>query len=143
MVRCSESRNFVLLTVSTKSPELRHSFKYSHKRARKCHLSIIRLDNISTFSITCLSYCHAHVETPKTDATTRARDNNSDITHSIVHTYSNEGGLYLVWKYLGVLYCGRVPATNASGCTAAEGLLYKPWSLDIPTCTARCLHQIP
>ena len=40
-----------------------------------------------------------------------------------------------------VLYCGRVPAANAPGCTAAEGLLYKPWSLFIPTCTARCLHQ--
>ena len=42
-----------------------------------------------------------------------------------------------------VLYCGRVPTTNAPGCTAAEGLLYKPWSLVIPTCTARCLHQRP
>ena len=42
-----------------------------------------------------------------------------------------------------VLYCGRVPAANAPGCTAAEGLLYKPWSLVIPTCTARCLHQSP
>ena len=29
------------------------------------------------------------------------------------------------------------------GCTAAEGLLYKPWSLVVPTCTARCLHQRP
>ena len=27
-----------------------------------------------------------------------------------------------------VIYCGRVPAANAPGCTAAEGLLYKPWS---------------
>ena len=42
-----------------------------------------------------------------------------------------------------VLYCGRVPAANAPGCTAAEGLLYKPWSLVVPTCTARCLHQRP
>ena len=25
-----------------------------------------------------------------------------------------------------VLYCGTVPAANAPGCTAAEGLLYKP-----------------
>ena len=25
------------------------------------------------------------------------------------------------------LYCGSVPAANALGCTAAEGLLYKPW----------------
>ena len=41
------------------------------------------------------------------------------------------------------LYCGRVPAANAPGCTAAEGLLYKPWSLVVPTCTARCLHQRP
>ena len=31
--------------------------------------------------------------------------------------------------YCIVLYCGRVPAANAPGCTAAEGLLYKPWSL--------------
>ena len=28
--------------------------------------------------------------------------------------------------YCIVLYCGRVPAANAPGCTAAEGLLYKP-----------------
>ena len=40
-----------------------------------------------------------------------------------------------------VLYCGRVPVANAPGCTAAEGSLYKPWSLVVPTCTARCLHQ--
>ena len=40
-----------------------------------------------------------------------------------------------------VLYCDRFPAANAPGCTAAEGLLYKPWSLVFPTCTARCLHQ--
>ena len=42
-----------------------------------------------------------------------------------------------------VLYCGRVPAANAPGCTAAEGLLCKPWSLVVPTCAARCLHQRP
>ena len=42
-----------------------------------------------------------------------------------------------------VLYCGTVPAANAPGCTAAEGLLYKPWSVVVPTCTARCLHQRP
>ena len=42
-----------------------------------------------------------------------------------------------------VLYYGRVPAANAPGCTAAEGLLYEPWSLVVPTCTARCLHQRP
>ena len=42
-----------------------------------------------------------------------------------------------------VLYCGRVPAVNAPGCTAAECLLYKPWSLVVPACTARCLHQRP
>ena len=42
-----------------------------------------------------------------------------------------------------VFYCGRVPLANAPGCTAAEGLLYKPWSLVFPTYTARCLHQIP
>ena len=40
-----------------------------------------------------------------------------------------------------VLYCGRVPAANALGCTAAEGLLYNPWSLVLPTCIARCHHQ--
>ena len=39
------------------------------------------------------------------------------------------------------MYCGRVPAADAPGCIAAEGLLYKPWSLVVPTCTARCLHQ--
>ena len=45
--------------------------------------------------------------------------------------------------YCIVLYCGRVPAANAPGCTAAEGLLYKPWSSVVPTYTARCLHQRP
>ena len=29
--------------------------------------------------------------------------------------------------------CNRVPAANAPGCTAAEGLLYKPWSLVFPS----------
>ena len=42
-----------------------------------------------------------------------------------------------------VLYCSRVPAANTPGCTAAEGLLYKPWSLVFPTCTTRCLHHRP
>ena len=42
-----------------------------------------------------------------------------------------------------VLYWGRVPAANAPRCTAAEGLLYKPWSLVVPTCTTRYLHQKP
>ena len=46
-------------------------------------------------------------------------------------------------RWRGLLYCGRVPAANAHGCTAAEGLLYAPWSLVVPTCTARCLHQRP
>ena len=43
--------------------------------------------------------------------------------------------------YCIVLYCDRVPEANVPGCIAAEGLLYKPWSLVVPTCTARCLHQ--
>ena len=42
-----------------------------------------------------------------------------------------------------VFYCGRVPAANAPEYTAAEGLLYKPWSLVIPTYTASCLHRRP
>ena len=33
------------------------------------------------------------------------------------------GGLERNMRFL---YCGRVPAANAPGCTAAEGLLYKP-----------------
>ena len=37
---------------------------------------------------------------------------------------------------LVMLYCGRVPAVNAPVCTAAEGLLYKPWSSCFPICTA-------
>ena len=44
-------------------------------------------------------------------------------------------------EYQELLCCGRVPVANAPGCTAAEGLLYKPWSSVVPTCTARCLHQ--
>ena len=57
------------------------------------------------------------------------------------------GPAILYWDYLKPvmflrqLYCGRVPAANAPRCTAAEGLLYIPWSLVVPTCTARCLHQ--
>ena len=31
----------------------------------------------------------------------------------------------VVWL---VMLCGRVQAAKAPGCTAAEGLLYKPWS---------------
>ena len=42
---------------------------------------------------------------------------------------------------LYTLYGDRVPAANTPGCTAAEGLLYKPWFLVVPTFTARCLHQ--
>ena len=42
-----------------------------------------------------------------------------------------------------VLYCGKVPVANDPGCTVAEGLLYEPWSLVVPTCTARCLHHRP
>ena len=39
--------------------------------------------------------------------------------------------------YCIVLYCGRVPAANASE------LLYKPWTLVVHSCIARCLHQRP
>ena len=41
-----------------------------------------------------------------------------------------------------VLYCIVVGSRRLMppGCTAAEGLLYKPWSLVVPTFTARCLH---
>ena len=41
------------------------------------------------------------------------------------------------------MLCYRLPVANAPGCIAAEGLLYKPWSSVIPTCTARYLHQRP
>ena len=44
------------------------------------------------------------------------------------------GALKIVYYVLCiVLYCGRVPAANVPGCTAAEGLLYKPWSLVVPS----------
>ena len=49
----------------------------------------------------------------------------------------------IVLSALMVLYCGRVPAANAPGCTAAEDLFYKHWSLVFPTCTTSCLHQRP
>ena len=76
---------------------------------------------------------------------------------SLVHSASNKSGtrysrfecrihcivLYCIVLYCIVLYCGRVPAAKAPGCTAAEGLLYKPWSLLVPTCTARCTHHRP
>ena len=42
-----------------------------------------------------------------------------------------ETGSLKVYKYRIVLYCGRVPATNAPGCTAPDGLLYKPWFLAV------------
>ena len=43
------------------------------------------------------------------------------------------------------LYCIAVGSRRLMppGCTAAEDLLYKPWSFVVPTCTARCLHQRP
>ena len=56
----------------------------------------------------------------------------------IVHFTSIYQLLYCI-----ALYCGRVPAANGPGCTAAEGLFYKPWSLVVPTCTARSCHQRP
>ena len=43
----------------------------------------------------------------------------------------------------GMYVCNSVPAANAHGCTAAEGLLYKPWSLVVLTYTARSLHHTP
>ena len=43
-------------------------------------------------------------------------------------------------QYCIVLHCGTVPAANAPGCIAAEGLLYKPWSLVVPTCTVNLRH---
>ena len=58
------------------------------------------------------------------------------IQHAMVMNYIVTCGLSS-----SVLYCGRVPAANAPGRTAAEGLLYEPWSLVVPTCTDRCLHQ--
>ena len=51
--------------------------------------------------------------------------------------------LFIPFSFAIVLYCGMVPAANAPGCTPVEGLLYRPWSLVVPTCTARCLHQRP
>ena len=57
---------------------------------------------------------------------------------SLVHITS-----YCIVLYCVVLYCDRVPVANAPGCTAAEDLLYKPWSLVVPSSTARCLHQRP
>ena len=49
-----------------------------------------------------------------------------------------------IWASLGRFsYYKNTNVVNAPGCTAAEGLLYKPWSLVVPTYTARCLHQRP
>ena len=59
------------------------------------------------------------------------------------HNVYSDCGLMVDFRELVVLYCGRVPVANAPECTAAEGLLYKPWSLVLPTCTAMCLHQRP
>ena len=44
-----------------------------------------------------------------------------------------------------VLYCIvlRSRQLMPPGCTAAEGLLYNPWSLVVPTCTARSLQTGP
>ena len=60
------------------------------------------------------------------------------LTHSFTQGYNSA----VVHSVL-VLYCGSVPVANAPRCNAAEGLLYKPWSLVVPTCSARCLHQRP
>ena len=59
------------------------------------------------------------------------------VRHPLGRPWRWEGNIKLGF----VLYCGRVLTANAPGCTAAEGLLYKPWSLVVPTCTTRCLHQ--
>ena len=58
-------------------------------------------------------------------------------THLPERNYLVGTGVFVV--LCTVLYCGRVPAASAPGCTAAEGLLYKPWSLFVPP----CLHQRP
>ena len=61
------------------------------------------------------------------------------------HNSFNSGNLEpSAWLLCIVLYCGRVPMVNPPPrCTAAEGLLYEPWSSVVPTCAARCLHQRP
>ena len=59
------------------------------------------------------------------------------------HTLSFGESVIRPFRTTIVLYCGSVPAANAPGCTAAEGFLCKPWSLFVPTCTTRCLHQRP
>ena len=60
----------------------------------------------------------------------------SDTIWTLFYVYNNR--IFLNQGCI-VLYCGRVP--GAPRCSAAEGLLYKPWSLVVPTCTVRCLHQ--
>ena len=61
----------------------------------------------------------------------------------LIHVHQGNSSMARPLASPTVLYCGRVPAVNAPGCTAAEGLLHKPWSLVVPTHTARCLHQRP
>ena len=53
---------------------------------------------------------------------------NLDISGSVMPGDMRRGGrdvTYCIVLYCIVLYCGRIPAANAPGCTAVEGLLYK------------------
>ena len=68
--------------------------------------------------------------------THQSDDVSEKLTASIFRAVLQISGCLYVQDCI-VLCCGRVPAANAPACTAAEGLLYKPWSLVVPTCTAR------
>ena len=57
-----------------------------------------------------------------------AEDNISTNFHLTCDFSVKKEGLY--WIVVGS------QAANAQRCTAAEGLLYKPWPLVVPTCTA-------
>ena len=61
----------------------------------------------------------------------------SNLVHAIINLLQAARPSFLP------MYYRRVPAANVPGCTAAEGLLYKPWSLVVHNCTARCIHQRP
>ena len=52
-------------------------------------------------------------------------------------------GKYFEIKFncYGLGLCGRVPVVKPPD--ALQPKAYKPWSLVVPNCTARCLHQRP
>ena len=71
-------------------------------------------DSSIELDYTCITYNHFCDTVPVREAPKHAKQ-----------TVQSEVLRIVTLSRRAVLYCGRVPAANAPGCTAAEGLLYK------------------